>query len=315
MNKKKYIIISVVVLVIVAMAIGVPMYFKSKAPKYRESEVAKGSITLKILSTGTVLPQNRLQVKSSVSGRAEKVLVEEGQKVKRGQVLAWISSTERAVMLDSARSQGAEEVKRWEDIFKPTPVIAPLGGTIILRSIEQGQTFSSSDVLFAMADQLTIKAQVDETDLSQIHVGQKAQITLDAYLDKDLDAKVNQVAYEAKTVNNVTTYTIDVLPTEQIEFLRSGMTANVIFFGETKENIPVIPNEFIKYENGKPNVLVKTGGKPETRDIKLGITDGKTTEVLSGLEEKDVVLIQTEVKDNKAKNSLFSPPGGGGRRR
>ena len=310
---KKYLIIAALFLTVTCGAIWY-FFFKGKAVEYRESEVTKGKITLKVLATGSVLPENRLQIKSSISGRAERIFVKEGEKVHKGQVLAQISSTERAVMLDSARGQGNEEVKKWEEIYKPTPIIAPLAGTIIQRAIEPGQTFGTGDAIFVMADRLTIKAQVDETDLSQIKVGQKAKVTLDAYLEKELPAKVEQVAYEAKTVNNVTTYVIDVLPDDNLDFLRSGMTANVTFFGETKEGILVIENQFIKYDNGKSLTQVKVNGKSEEREIKLGITDGKKTEVLSGLEEGNTVLL-TINKDSKIKNNMLSGPNTGNRRR
>ena len=309
--KRKYIIIAAIV-ILASVAIWF-FFFKAKPTEYREAEIKKSRITLKVLATGSVLPENRLQIKSSIAGRAEEIRVKEGQQVYKGQVLALISSTERAVMLDSARAQGSDEVKKWEEIYKPTPIIAPLSGTIILRGIEPGQTFSTGDAIFVMADRLTIKAQVDETDLSQIHVGQKAKVTLDAYLDKDLEAKVIQVAYEAKTNNNVTTYVIDVLPKDKIEFLRSGMTANVTFFGETKENILVIENQFIKYENGKPLTQVKINDKPEDRELKLGITDGKKTEVLSGLEEGNTVMLVIN-KDTKLKNNMLSGPNSGKRK-
>lgn len=307
--KKKYLIFAGLFLVLSSGAIWY-FFFKAKSAEYRESEVKKGKITLKVLATGSVLPENRLQIKSSIAGRAEKILVKEGQIVGKGQVLALISSTERAVMLDSARAQGAEEVSKWEEIYKPTPIIAPLPGTIILRGIEPGQTFGTGDAIFVMADRLTIKAQVDETDLAQIHVGQKAKVTLDAFLDKDIDAKVIQVAYEAKTLNNVTTYMIDVLPEEKLDFLRSGMTANVTFFGETKENILLIENQFIKYENGKPLTQVKINDKPEDRELKLGITDGRKTEVLSGVEEGNTVMLVIN-KDSKIKNNMLSGPNQG----
>lgn len=309
---KKYLLYAVTFF---ALAYGAIWYFffKAKSIEYREAEVKRGHITLKVLATGSVLPENRLQIKSSISGRAERILVKEGDKVYKGQVLAQISSTERAVMLDTARGQGSEEVKKWEEIYKPTPVIAPLSGTIISRGIEPGQTFTTGDAIFVMADRLTIKAQVDETDLSQIRVGQKAKVTLDAYLDKDLEAKVEQVAYEAKTVNNVTTYVIDVLPDGKIDFLRSGMTANVIFFGETKENILLIENQFIKYENGVAHTLVKVDDKGEEREIKLGITDGKKTEILSGIDEGSTVMLAIN-KDSKIKNNMLSGPNTGKRK-
>ncbi len=310
---KKKLIIGISAAVIIVFFSVWFFFFKKKPDQYKESTVSKGSITLKVLATGTVQPENRLQIKPSISGRAEQVLVKEGQKVRKGEVLAWTSSTERAVLIDSARSQGAEELKKWEDIYKPTPIIAPLGGTIIQRGVEPGQTFSTSDAIFVISDRLTIKAQVDEADLAHIRVNQKAMINLDAYLDKSFDAKVDQVAYEAKTVNNVTTYTVDVLPKETIDYLRSGMTANVTFYGEAKDGILLVANEFIKYENGSPQVQVKTEKKPASRDIKIGITDGKNTEILSGLDEGDVV-VQLINKDSKSKSNIFSGPNTSGRR-
>lgn len=307
--KKKIIII--VSLIVVAGAFAIWFFnFKTKPTQYKEAQVKTGNITLKILATGTVQPENRLQIKSPIAGRAERIYVKEGQKVTKGQVLALISSTERAVMLDSARSQGDEEVKKWEEIYRPTPIVAPLAGTIILRSIEPGQTFSTSEAVFVMADRMNVEASVDETDLAQIRVNQKAEIVLDAYIDKKIEAKVSEVAFEAKIVSNVTVYTIKVLPSERLDFLRSGMTANVTFVGDEKKDILVVSNEYIKYENGKPKVDVKTDDMPENREIKLGITDGKFTEVLSGLTESEVVLL-VKNKDQKSKGGISF----GGRRR
>lgn len=312
MSKKK-IIISVVVVVLLAVSIWF-FFLRKKGPEFKEAKIEKGQITLKVLSTGTVQPENRLQIKSPIAGRAETILVNEGQKVYKGQILAWVSSTERAVLLDSARAQGMEEVKKWEEIYKATPIIAPLPGTVILRAIEPGQTFTTSDAIFVMADRLTIMAQVDETDLSQIQLNQRAVITLDAYSDRTLESKVNHVSFEAKTVNNVTTYMIEVLPIDKIEFLRSGMTANVTFYGQEKKDILVIPNEFIKYQSGKPTALVKSEEKrPENRELKLGMTDGKITEVISGLAEGETALLEIK-KDEKQKGSFLSP-GGMNRRR
>ncbi|MGZ6485092.1 MAG: efflux RND transporter periplasmic adaptor subunit [Pseudobdellovibrio sp.] len=308
---KHGLIIGALVLVATGVAVWF-FYFRTPPAEFRDYAVKKGKITLKVIATGTVLPENRLQIKANVSGRAESVLVVEGQHVRKGQVLMWVSSTERAVILDSARAQGPEEVKKWEDIYKPTPIIAPLDGTIILRAIEPGQTFSTSDAVLVMSDRLTIKAQVDETDLAQIHVGQRAKIILDAYPDQEIESKVNAVAYEAKTVNNVTTYVIDVLPVDKVDFLRSGMTANVTFYGETRDDILVIPSEYIKYDSGKPKVAVKgEGKKSEDRDITIGISDGKRTEVMGGLTEAETIVLELK-KDAKAKSNMFSAAQQGG---
>ncbi|NDG86305.1 MAG: biotin/lipoyl-binding protein, partial [Proteobacteria bacterium] len=79
---------------------------KKSDPKltYHEAAVEQGVFVESIVATGTVSPENRLVIKSPVAGRIEKILVKEGQKVWKGQVLAWISTTERAALLDSARA-------------------------------------------------------------------------------------------------------------------------------------------------------------------------------------------------------------------
>ena len=109
----------------------------------KTDKVTRGSIKAQIPSTGIVEPRNRLEIKPPVAGRIDKVLVTEGQKVKKGEVLAWMSSSDRAALLDAARSKGEEELKHWEDVYKPAPIVAPLNGFIIQRAVEPGSRFRS----------------------------------------------------------------------------------------------------------------------------------------------------------------------------
>ena len=102
--KKKFLIGASLVLIAGALAVWF-FYFKPKPTQYKETQVKTGSITLKILATGTVQPENRLQIKSPLSGRAEIINVIEGKKVRKGEVLAWVSSTERAVLLDPKKAE------------------------------------------------------------------------------------------------------------------------------------------------------------------------------------------------------------------
>lgn len=303
---KKKVIIGVVVLIVLGGLIKFFFFKENNKVKYTESVIKKDSIQVTILATGTVQPENRLEIKPPVAGRIEKVLVEEGAQVRKGQILAWMSSTERAALIDSARSQGEEEVKRWEDIYKTTPISAPISGTIIKKNIESGQTFTTNDAVLVMSNRLTIKAQVDETDLAQIKKGQNCQVRLDSYPEEKIDSQVERIAYEAKTVNNVTTYVIDVLPLKAPEFMRSGMTANITFFVKNKENVVVIPTEYILYEEGKANALVKqSSGEMLKVAIKTGESEGKHTEVLSGLNEGDVVALKVMEKAEQKSNPFM----------
>lgn len=309
---KKYLAI---VFVVALAGAGYAFYQKKSKPAetFREVTIERGDIATTIVATGTVQPENRLEIKPPIAGRADSVLVDEGMRVRKGQILAWMSSTERAALLDAARAEGPEEYARWEKLYRPTPVIAPISGTIISRAIEPGQTFTATDAVLVMSDRLTVKAQVDETDIAQVKLKQPAELTLDAYPGQKVAAKVDQIAYDAKTVNNVTTYSVDVLPLQTPEFMRSGMTANVTFFTEARNQVVLVPNETIKIVDGKTAVLTRgPAGDTLTKTIDLGLSDGKFTEVTGGLDAGELVLVPIyALKDKKSSGaSPFSPMGG-----
>lgn len=264
----------------------------SSAEVLREVAVRRGDIEVTIQSTGTVRPRNRLEIKPPLAGRAEQVLVLEGQFVRKGQVLAWMSSTERAALLDAARSKGPEELQRWEELYRATPIVSPITGTVILRNVEPGQTFTASDAVLVLSDRLMVEAQVDETDIAQVRVKQRAQIVLDAYPNEAVPAEVDAIAYEAKTVSNVTTYAVDVLPEKVPPFMRSGMTANVVFRIAAREKALLVPAYAVRSKDGGAYVLVRTAaGAAEERAVETGISDGKNVEVLKGVAESEQVLV------------------------
>ena len=286
----------------VLLALGAGAYFYWYAigetqPSYREVSVNRGDLEITILSTGVVQPRNRLEIKPPIAGRAEQVLVQEGQNVTKGQILAWMSSTERAALLDAARARGPEELRRWEELYRATPVLAPISGTVILRSVEPGQTFTGNDAVFVMSDRLTVNAQVDETDIAQVKLGQRATIVIDAYPDRPIEAAVAQIAYDAKTVQNVTIYEIDVLPREIPPFLRSGMTASVTFHVASRPGVLLVPSAAVRQRDGRAYVLVPGDkpGAPRQQEIHTGASGGGRTEIVSGLEEGQTVLV-TDVR-------------------
>ena len=94
-----------------------------------------GKIERSVSATGTVKPQNRLEIKPPIAGRIERILVKEGQAVKTGDVLAVMSSTERAALLDAARLEGDAALREWAEIYREAPLIASHKGSPN-RSIE-----------------------------------------------------------------------------------------------------------------------------------------------------------------------------------
>ncbi len=301
------------VVLILAAAVTTFFFWQKKDTQkisYSESKAEIGTLHIKVLATGTVQPENRLEIIPPIPGRIEKVLIKEGQKVKKGQILAWMSSTERAALLDAARAKGEAEIKKWEDIYPPTPILAPLAGTIVLKNVEQGETFSGSTSLMSMSDRLTVKAQVDETDIASIKVGQSAEIILDAYPDQKIPATVDKVAFDATTVNNVTTYIVDVLPQTVPEFMRSGMTANVTFFVTSKTDALLIAADALRIKDGRSTVMIRQDGNEVEKEVEIGESNGKQIEIISGLNAGDVILSpQLKLEKNKNGSSPFNPMG------
>lgn len=308
----------IIVILILSVVFGFIM-FKAKGKRsdgeiIREISPSLGSIQTFISTTGTVLPKNRLEVKPPVNGRIESILVQEGQKVKLGQLLAWMSSTERAALLDAAQGQGEEAIKYWKQVYKPIALLSPIGGEVIVATTQPGQTVTTSDAVIVLSDHLIVRAQVDETDIGKIKIGQYAFITLDAYQDSRIKASVEHIYYESQTINNVTIYLVDLLPEDVPQFFRSGMNATVDFKDEGRQNVLLLPVEALRKEKDETYVLLKQEGSkvPVKRSVAVGITDDKSYEILSGLTSSDKVLIVTKkyvLPGSNLGSSPFSPFG------
>lgn len=306
--KNKKIILSLIFVILVAVGTGFYFFQESEAEAVLvELPVNRGDLVLSVQASGTVSPQNRLEIKPPIAGRIDEVLIKEGQEVKKGTILAWISSTERAALLDSVRTQGAAEIKKWENLYRATPVMAPIDGTIILRNVEAGQSFTNVDSIFTMADRLTVKAQVDETDIAQIKVGQRSKITLDAYSRDPFYGEVVHVAYDATVLNNVTTYEVHILPDEVPSFMRSGMTANVDIEIERKENVILVPMTSLVTSPQGAEVRLKSPRGFSMVKVNTGKDDGKLVEITSGLNDNDVILIEDKTAIYGKANSSSSP--------
>lgn len=267
--------------------------------------VTRGTIRKTVQATATVTPENKLDIIPSTAGRAESVEVEMGMKVKQGQVLLWMSSSERAAMLDAARAKGSKEIEFWKDVYKPTAVVAPLDGTIISRNVVPGQTVNTTTNVFVMSDRLIIEADLDETDLGKVAIDQRVEASLDGFPGEQLRGKVYKIAYASTTVNNVTTYKVDVLLDEIPDFMRSGMTANVTFIIDQHQDVLRIPAAAVQ-GGGVVFVQDADSGKLQSREVKLGLNDGKMVEVVFGLKEGEQVVKSSYKALQAAKNTGFS---------
>lgn len=295
-NKKIWIPIVLFAAIALAVFIYISQRKKSGIEETAEITPTRGRIQAVISTTGTVLPKNRLEVKPPVNGRIDEILVKEGNIVKTGQSLALMSSTERAALLDVAREKGEKELNYWQQVYKPILLISPIDGEVIVATTQPGQTVTTSDAVIVLSDKLIVRAQVDETDIGRIKLGQKAVVYLDAYPDTKINAAVEHIYYESETINNVTIYKVDLLAESVPSFFRSGMNATVDFAVELKEDALLLPQEAIQRNKTETFVWVKEGNgkEPVKRDVALGISDANNVEIASGLSDQDIVVFKSK---------------------
>jgi membrane fusion protein, macrolide-specific efflux system len=288
----KYPALAVCVLVAAGLLIWYVVGLSGDNPTYEYLKVERGPLRVTLRESAVIQPEHRLTVTPPIPGRIDSINVANGVAVKQGQVLAWISSTDRAALMDAARAAGGKEISFWQDVYKPAPLIAPLDGHIISTAVVPGQVVVTAETVFTMSDHLIVQANVDETDLNHVWLGQTTEITFDSFPDAHLTGKVHEIAYDSTTVNNVTTYTVNIFLDSTPSYVRSGLSANVFLLISDRKNVLRVPTDAITPE-GEVLVAQAENQPPVAQKITAGASDGIWTEVVSGLTEGDWIARRT----------------------
>jgi HlyD family secretion protein len=150
-----------------------------------------------------------------------------------------------------------------------TEIYAPIEGVIVERDVDVGQTVAASfsaPQLFLIANDLSkmqILAQVDESDIGEIHDGQPASFTVQSYADRTFHGTVKQVRLQSKTTENVVNYTAVVEVDNPDGKLLPGMTATVDFETGAAQNALLVPNSALRF-TPSDDELKKAGIDPDS---------------------------------------------------
>jgi HlyD family secretion protein len=175
---------------------------------------------------------------------------------------------------DSARAsvqQAAASVKQAETDLKYTKIVAPIDGVVVARQYDVGQTVAASfqaPTLFTLAQDLTkmqVAADVSESDIGTVKVGQPVRFNVDAYPDRDFRGRVSQIRLNATVNQNVVTYPVIVEVANPELTLRPTMTANVSIEVARARDVLRVPNAALRW---KPEA--KAGASAEERAANLG---------------------------------------------
>ena len=155
-----------------------------------------------------------------------------------------------------------------------TEIYAPIDGVVVQRNVDVGQTVAASlsaPQLFLIANdlsQMQILANVDESDIGQIHEAQDVRFTVQAYPNQTFTGKVRQVRLQSATTENVVNYTVVVTVDNPKGTLLPGMTATVQFLTGSADNALIVPNAALRFR-ATPEMMAEAGvtnanGAPRT---------------------------------------------------
>lgn len=163
-----------------------------------------------------------------------------------------------------------------------TEIRSPVDGVVLTRSIEPGQTVAASfqaPELFKLAEDLSkmkIELAVDEADIGQVQVGQRATFTVDAFPDRRFVGAVSQVRLSATTTNNVVTYPVVIAVDNREGKLLPGMTANAEIEVSSRDNVLRVPNAALRYkptDDEAAAMQAEAQGGASSGGGRMGMTD------------------------------------------
>jgi HlyD family secretion protein len=194
--------------------------------------------------------------------------------------------------------------------LRKAQLIAPFDGVVAALDLEIGQQVAANQSAATLLDgsQLEVQIDVAETDIPRVKLGQSALITFDALPNQTFTGGVTQIALAGTTTQGVVNYAVKVVLDPTDATVRAGMTANVVIIVEQRESALLVPVHAIKTVENAKTVTVVAGGKQTQVNVTVGYSDDVQAEVTSGLNEGDIVIVQSTTKTN---NGGFGPPGGG----
>lgn len=222
-------------------------------------------------------------------------------------------SSKAQIGVDSARlkqaraqvMQSQASLKQLEEQLGYTTILAPMDGVILSRDVEIGDAVSSILVLGSNAtlvmtegdtSEVYVQGKVDEADIAHVYMNQPARIKVESFRDRFFSGKVTKIAPMGVEKDNVTTFEVRVSINNPGGELKSQMTANAEILLDEHKGVLTVPENAVMYD-GKKNATVAIPDKKQKDGsrkvpVKVGLSNGSVTEILTGLKEGDQVVLQ-----------------------
>jgi RND family efflux transporter MFP subunit len=189
-------------------------------------------------------------------------------------------------------------------------ITAPFDGVVASITIIEGQEISTASlatpaITLVGTGSIEMRGTIDELNVASVKLGQTADITLDALPDEQVTGTVAFISPMGTVVAGIVSYATTITIPNPTPELKDGMSATAEVVIARRDNVLLIPNTVIQGTVQNPFVAVLVDGSEENRQVTLGLGDGANTEVLSGLEEGEQVVVPSS-------SSSSSQQSGGG---
>ncbi|GLY81960.1 efflux RND transporter periplasmic adaptor subunit [Actinoallomurus iriomotensis] len=173
---------------------------------------------------------------------------------------------------------------------------------------------SSSSGFIELADpgRLEVTGEFTESDATKLKTGQSATVSFDALTGVTATGEVTEIDMSPTTSDNVVQYGATVELTDPPSSLRLGQTATVRVTTASAENVLYVPAAAVRTAGGQSTVTVRQGGKQVAEQVQTGVSGDQGTEIKSGLNEGDEVVITTTTGSGDSGSSGGFPGGGSG---
>jgi membrane fusion protein (multidrug efflux system) len=290
----------------------------------RVQPVSRRAISQYLQTNGTLEAENEVDIVARTSGPVTEILTEEGQVVKAGQLLARIDEREpknkaeiARVTRDEAQLAFDRAKTSWKDGLVSqeaydsaasklaaaqaqlesaeiqlayTEIRAPFEALVVTRDIKLAQYVTPGTRLFRISDftPLLCRVEVPEKDLPRVRVGQTAHLEVEAYPGERFPASVARLRPTVDPATGTFTVTLEV---DGKGKLRPGLFASVYLETETREDVLVIPRDALVLDSLGDTVYVMANGVAERREVRLGVRDADSVEILEGLAEGEQLIV------------------------
>ncbi len=260
----------------------------------------QSGVQLSSIGTGTIKLNNTTNLKSKSSGTIKELYIKNGSHVNKGDLIMVLENDDLYDSLETAQkslSDANEELQNARDDYSLYTITAPFDGTITTVNILVGDNVRTDTQLAKIVNnnEVEFDIDVDELDILDLEVGQKAYVTIDAIEETattPLEGEVTKVSIEGTTMSSVTSYpvTISLAGSESI---RMGMNCSTEIEIKSATDVLVLPVEAINTKGDRYFVLMEDGSQ---REIEVGIYNEDYIEIVSGLEEGEKVKLPETVK-------------------